>query len=119
MQARYGLGPNTAEIVENFSFPIDSNAKDLFNTALSGNKDLYIGNISDIEIREFKPTWFVGSIFSPSLAIYPISINQKRIGLIYGGHDEAGEHLDREQLNAMKTLRNQAALAIKQSFTGS
>ncbi|MCK4622681.1 MAG: HDOD domain-containing protein [Desulfuromonadales bacterium] len=119
MQARYGLGPNTAEIVENFSFPIDSNVKDLFNTALSGNKDLYIGNISDIEIREFKPAWFIGSIFSPSLAIYPIVINQKRIGLIYGGHDEAGEHLDREQLNAMKTLRNQAALAIKQSFTGS
>ncbi len=118
MQARSGLGPNTAGIVKDFSFPVDGESQDLFNMALSKNKDLYIGNISDVEIRDYKPAWFAGQIFSPSLAIYPIVINQKAIGLIYGGHDEAGEHLDREQLNAMKTLRNQAALAIKQCFTG-
>ncbi len=118
MQARYALGPNTAKIINQFSFPVDENAKDLFNMALKDNNDLYIGNISDIEIRDFKPDWFSGTIFSPSLAIYPIVINQKRIGLIYCGHDEAGEHLDREQLNSIKTLRNQAALAIKQCAAG-
>ena len=116
MQARSGLGPNTAAIVKEFSFPVNSESQDLFNLALSKNKDLYIGNISDVDIRAYKPTWFSGPIFSPSLAIYPIVINHKAIGLIYGGHDAAGEHLDREQLNAMKTLRNQAALAIKQCF---
>jgi HD-like signal output (HDOD) protein len=116
MQARYGLGPNVAKIVGKFSFPLnaEAGASDLFNMALNDNKDLYIGNISDIDVRDYKPAWFSGAIFSPSMVIYPIIINQKRIGLIYGGHDEAGEHLDREQLNAIKTLRNQAALAIKQ-----
>ncbi len=87
--------------------------------ALNNNKDLYISNIADIEVRDYKPTWFDGPIFSPSLAIYPIVINKKCIGLIYGGHDEAGEHLDREQLNSLKTLRNQAALAIKQASSTS
>jgi hypothetical protein len=118
MQARSALGPDTAGLVKNFGFLVDGESPDLFNMALSKNKDLYIGNISDIEIRDYKPTWFTGTIFSPSLAIYPIVINQKAIGMIYGGHDQAGEHLDREQLNAMKTLRNQAALAIKQCFAG-
>ena len=118
MQARSGLGPNTAGILKDFSFIVNGASQDLFNMALSKNKDLYIGNISDVEVRDYKPTWFAGPIFSPSLAIYPIVINQKAIGLIYGGHNDAGEHLDREQLNAMKTLRNQAALAIKQCFAG-
>ncbi len=116
MQARYSLGANAKQIVKNVSFGVDPQAKDLFNMALSDNRDLYIDNIADIEIREYKPEWFKGAIFSPSFAIYPIIINKKEIGIIYGGHEKAGEQLDREQLNSMKTLRNQAALAIKQVF---
>ena len=119
MLARYGLGANANKIVRETCFPIDIAATDLFNMALNNNKDLYISNIADIEVRDYKPTWFDGPIFSPSLAIYPIVINKKCIGLIYGGHDEAGEHLDREQLNSLKTLRNQAALAIKQASSTS
>jgi eukaryotic-like serine/threonine-protein kinase len=118
MLARYGLGPNTDRIVKDAGFSVDSGSKDIFNMAIADNKDLYIGNISDVEVRDYKPSWFAGPIFSPSFAIYPIVINKKGIGLIYGGHDDAGEHLDREHLNSMKTLRNQAALAIKQAFAG-
>jgi HD-like signal output (HDOD) protein len=117
MLARFGLGANTAHIIRDFSFPLDATANDLFNMALRENKDLYIGNISDTEIRDFKPSWFQGLIFCPSFALYPIVINGKQVGLIYGGHDEPGEHLDLEQLNGLKTLRNQAALAIKQSHS--
>ena len=119
MQARFGLGANSAKIIKNLSFPVDGESRDLFNMALKDNKDLYIGNIAGVEARTYKPDWFVGPIFSPSFAVYPIVINKKAIGLIFGGHNAAGEHLDREQLNAMKTLRNQAALAIKQCFSGS
>jgi hypothetical protein len=118
MQARYGLGANTASIVKEVSFSEENMAKDLFNMALNENKDLYIGNIADVEVRDFRPTWFDGAIYSPSFALYPIVINQKKIGLIYCGHDDAGEHLSQEHLSAMKTLRNQAALAIKQCFAG-
>lgn len=118
MQARYGLGPNADRVVKETCFPVDGEAQDLFNMALAENKDLYISNISDVEIRAYKPAWFAGTIFSPSFAVYPIVINRKAIGLIYAGYDEVGDHLDREQLNSMKTLRNQAALAIKQTFAG-
>ncbi len=118
MLARFGLGANTAHIIRDFSFPLDATASDLFNMAMRENKDLYIGNISDTEIRDLKPSWFQGLIFCPSFALYPVVINGKQVGMIYGGHDEPGEHLDTEQLNGLKTLRNQAALAIKQSLSG-
>ena len=119
MLARYGLGLNSANIIKGFSFPLKEKANDLFNLAIGDNKDLYISNISAPEVRDLCPAWFKGAVFCPSLALYPIIINKKPIGLIYGGHAEAGEHLDAEQLGAIKTLRNQAALAIKQSFSGS
>ncbi len=48
-------------------------------------------------------------------ALYPILINKKSVGLIYIAHISANHHLDRNQLSALKTLRNQAALAIKLS----
>ncbi len=119
MLARYGLGAKVAEAISNFSFPLGERGKDLFSLALADNKDLYVGDISAAEIRDLKPAWFSGPIFSPSFAVYPIIVNQRVIGLIYGGHDMAGEQLDREQLNAIKILRNQAALAIKQCHTPS
>ena len=118
MQARYGLGPQTATMVRQAQFTIDETATDLFNLALAENKDLYIGDLEDPEVCDCRPDWFRGAVYSPSLAIYPIVINQKRIGLIYGGHNARGEHLDREQLGAIKTLRNQACLAIKQCAGG-
>ncbi len=118
MLARYALGANTAGLVRDFKFPMGGEQRDLFNMSLHENKDLYISNISDPEIHDFKPDWFCDAIFSPSFALYPIVINKKAIGMIYGGHNQPGHHLNTEQLNAMKTLRNQAALAIKQCFAG-
>jgi hypothetical protein len=115
MRARFGLGTNTEHIIRKFSFLLNPKQNDLFNMAMRENKDLYVGDISDPEISDYKPDWFMGQIFCSSFVLYPIVIGGKQVGLIYGGHDKMGEKLDTEQLNALKTLRNQAAMAIKQS----
>lgn len=116
MNVRYSLSNSLKNFLKGFSFQLEQEASDLFNSSLNQVKDLYIQNISDTHVRDFKPAWFRGAIFSPSFVLYPICINKKCIGLIYAGHLEAGEHVSPQQLNAIKTLRNQAALAIKQSF---
>ena len=92
-------------------------AGDVFNISLFKNKDLYIHDMNDPELATSQPDWFSGNIYSPSFVILPIIINQVEIGLIYGGHHEAGNYLTVEQLNALRTLRNQSALAIKQVFS--
>ncbi len=69
------------------------------------------------DINQRKPTWFQGIIFSPSFVLYPIVINKRSIGLIYGAHISPDHHLNQDQFDALKTLRNQAALAIKLSPT--
>ncbi|MBV5305372.1 MAG: HDOD domain-containing protein [Desulfobulbaceae bacterium] len=118
MQPRFGLGKNSEELLKEFSFPVQETAGDLFNLALAEGRDLYIDNISTPGIKQRKPAWFRGLIFSPSFALYPVMINKKSIGLIYGAFTSPDHHLNQEQFDALKTLRNQVALAIKLSPTG-
>ena len=117
MQARYALGQNAGLIVKNVVFTPAESPHDVFSKALFEHKDLYIRDISDHAIAASKPNWFSGDIFSASFIILPIVINKKEIGLIYGGHNVSGNLLNYEQLNALKTLRNQSALAIKEIFS--
>jgi eukaryotic-like serine/threonine-protein kinase len=113
MHPRFGLGRNSEELLKDFSFPVQETSGDFFNVALAEGSDLYIENIDTPDINQRKPIWFRGLIFSPSFALYPIMINKKSVGLIYIAHISVNHHLDRNQLSALKTLRNQAALAIK------
>jgi len=117
MQPRFGLGQNIKELLTEFNFPVQETSGDLFNLALAEGQDLYINNISDPDINQRQPTWFRGIIFAPCFVLYPIIINKKSIGLIYGAHISAERHINQNQLDALKTLRNQAALAIKLSST--
>ena len=47
-------------------------------------------------------------------AMLPVVINGVCIGLIYGDHETVGASLGGDTANYLNTLRNQAALAIKQ-----
>lgn len=117
MEPRFALGQNIQEVITQFSFPVQNTSGDLFNLALAEGRDLYIEDISAPNVNQRKPTWFRGIIFAPSFVLYPIVINKKPIGLIYGAHLLPNRHLNQQQLDALKTLRNQAALAIKLSPT--
>jgi HD-like signal output (HDOD) protein len=118
MEPRFGLGQNVQELLTKFSFPVQDAADDLVNLALAEGRDFFIDDISASDINPRKPSWFRGLIFSPSFVLYPIMINKRSVGLIYGAFSSPDRHLDRRQLDALKTLRNQAALAIKLSSTG-
>ncbi|MBU1986414.1 MAG: GAF domain-containing protein [Proteobacteria bacterium] len=118
MQPRFVLGQNVEELQMKFNFPVEESSGDLFNQALAEGRDLYIENIDAFDVNHRKPTWFRGVIFAPSVVLYPIIINRKAVGLIYGSYLSLGHHLNKQQLESLKTLRNQAALAIKLSSVG-
>lgn len=118
LQPRFGFGQNIKELLLEFCFQVESNSKDLFNLALTGGRDFFIGNISAPDINQHKPSWFRDILFAPCFALYPIIVNKKPIGLIYGSHTSPDHHLNQQQMDTLRTLRNQAALAIKLSATG-
>ncbi len=113
MCARFGYGDNIEAVLEKFAIPLAYHA-DVFHIAFKNNQDIRIENTRSENIQKRIPDWYHEHIAASSFAIFPISINHSPIALIY--IDSAGGKaisITDAQLGLLKTLRNQAVLAIK------
>ncbi|MBW2017464.1 MAG: HDOD domain-containing protein [Deltaproteobacteria bacterium] len=113
IQARFGFGDNIEKIMEDFGFKLKREA-DVFNLSLVQGKDLGIDDIEDPRIQSGIPAWYRKLVLAPAFVLYPIMINKKPLGLIYADRNRKGRVLSGDQLHYMKTLCNQAVLAMKQ-----
>jgi len=115
MVARFGFGPGTNEIVRKFRFPLGF-APDVFRASTDKGVDVIINDINDTKIMDRIPDWYRMSVPAETFVLFPLVIKSKPVALIYCDKDEAKQIVisDRE-LSLLKTLRNQAILAIKQS----
>ncbi len=111
--ARFGLGDNIKEFMENFSF-IVSSSQDFFNLALHQSKAIYIKNINDPPEDVTIPDWYRRTVKALEAMVYPIIINEKKIGLFYADRKTKRTDFSENQMEYMHILCNQAALAIKQ-----
>jgi eukaryotic-like serine/threonine-protein kinase len=112
--ARLGFGENMDRILEEFQFPVNSKSADVFNLALSHEKDLGIENSSDPRIQKGLPEWYLKCLSAPAFVICPIVVTGAPVGLIYADRNTAGKVLTGNQIKYMKTLCNQTVLAMKQ-----
>ena len=111
--ARFGYGEDVEDIIDKFSIPLKSQS-DVFHVAFKNNVDIRIENTQDEKIRDKIPAWYHDNIAARSFTIFPIIIKQAPVALIYidSANTEAINITD-NQLSLLKTLRNQAILAIK------
>jgi transcriptional regulator with GAF, ATPase, and Fis domain len=116
LQARFGFGARIDEFVRSFSVPLGE-PQNVFQIALDKNVDLFISDTRAVNIASRIPTWFRENINAPTFLLLPIVINHKIIGLFYADRENAGEMtIAPDQLRLLKTLRNQAILAIRQKY---
>jgi hypothetical protein len=82
--------------------------------AFKNNVDIQIDDTRDEKIRSKIPDWYHKNIAARSFTIFPIIIKQAPIALIYidSANTESIKLTD-NQLSLLKTLRNQAILAIR------
>lgn len=114
MQGRFGFGPNAAEIARNFRFPL-SFAPDIFHAATSKGVDILISDIDEPKISARIPAWYRQLVPARSLVLFPLNIKGNPVALIYADCDEADSIvIPDKELSLLRTLRNQAVLAIKQ-----
>ncbi len=93
-------------------------ARDVFHAAISKGADIYIEDVESERIRDHIPAWYQQRIPARSLALFPIMIAKKPVGLIYGDANIAKSLcLGADDMTQLKTLRNQAVLAIKSQGT--
>ena len=114
MQGRFGFGPEANEIAKAFRFPMTF-TPDIFHAATSKGVDILISDINDPKIAERIPEWFRKAVPAQSFVLFPLNIKGNPVALIYADRDEPGGiSIPEKELSLLRTLRNQAVLAIKQ-----
>lgn len=114
LKSRFGFGPEIDVLLrKGFSIPLTA-SKDVFHAAVGQGADIYIDDLNHERIRDHIPKWYRDVVSAQALALFPIMVNKKAVGMFYGDSDFAKQLvLGAEELALLKTLRNQAVLAIK------
>jgi serine/threonine protein kinase len=114
MVARFGFGKDSAEMLPHFRFPLAFEA-DVFHLALEKGLDIVIEDVGAENIANKIPAWYGKAVDSRYFLLLPVVVNKIAVGMIYADMLEAKIlQITPKQLAMLRTLRNQAVLAIKQ-----
>ena len=115
LRARFGFGSDVNDVVKKgFAVPLNG-PRDIFYAAISQGADLCIADLNAEKIRPHVPQWYRELIVAHGMVLFPVLVNHRPVALIYADADVPEVlHFQPEELNLLKTLRNQAVLAIKQ-----
>ena len=114
MQGRFGLGPDSVALSRSFRFSLE-HGNDVFFAACARGADILISDTDDPKIAARIPEWYHKLTPARSFILLPLTIKGKPVALIYADADAANSIIIPEkELSLLRTLRNQAVLAIKQ-----
>ncbi|MFN0159774.1 MAG: protein kinase domain-containing protein, partial [Burkholderiales bacterium] len=119
LKGRFGFGDSADVIVKaGFQVPL-AVSKDVFYAAISKSADICIEDCESEKIRAYIPDWYRRAVGARGFVIFPVMVNKKPVALIYADGDESAKlRFGEGELNLLKTLRNQAILAIRQKTPG-
>jgi serine/threonine protein kinase len=113
MIARLGYGTDIDRIMRELRLPLGKE-QDVFSVVLERNLDVLVTDIEAENIRSRIPDWFRKNALGQSFVVLPVVVDKKAIGMFYGDKALAGELvIEAREMNLLKTLRNQAVLALK------
>ncbi|WP_313951910.1 protein kinase domain-containing protein [Accumulibacter sp.] len=116
MLGRFGFGPDASEIAKRFRFSLVFSA-DIFHAALANGVDVLISDTGDAKISTRIPTWFRQAVSAETFLLFPLCVKGSPVAMIYADREHAGDIvISEKELSLLRTLRNQAVLAIKQSL---
>lgn len=116
LTGRFGLGKDVESVVKSFNVALKAASPDLFTAVCIKGADTMISDATEVRIAERLPVWYRKGINAPTFLLLPLIIKGKPFGLIYADKGEKGGlALDEKELALLRTLRNQAVMAFKQS----
>ncbi len=115
MCGKFGFGDDVHELISRFDFSLASKP-DVFLVALQNNADILIKDIDDPKIASRIPAWYRKHVEARTFVLFPVSVKGKPVGLIYADRSHPDDiTIPEKELSLLKSLRNQAVLAIRQS----
>ncbi|MHB1186150.1 HDOD domain-containing protein [Thiobacillus sp.] len=116
MCGKFGFGTDVQSLIKAFDFSL-AEKPDVFLVALQNNADILITDIDDPKIATRIPAWYRQHVPARTFVLFPIIVKGKPIGLIYADRPQPGDiTIPEKELSLLKSLRNQAILAIRQSL---
>jgi transcriptional regulator with GAF, ATPase, and Fis domain len=116
MTGRFGLGAGVEQQVKTFRVPLKAATPDLFAVVCNKGTDTMISDSSEYRIAQRLPAWYRTGLNAPTFLLLPLLIKGAPFGLIYADKKSHGAlELDEKELALLRTLRNQAVMAFKQS----
>ncbi|MGC4060050.1 MAG: HDOD domain-containing protein [Aquabacterium sp.] len=127
LQGRLGIGEGVDLVKAQFKVPMMlpvGAAPDLFSIVCQKNADMLIADANAPTIAGRLPVWFKGPAYAPTFLLLPLTMKRKGqpdmvVGMIYADKGEAGSlEINEKELSLLRTLRNQAVMAFKQTAGG-
>ncbi|RYI36152.1 MAG: hypothetical protein EON48_00160 [Acetobacteraceae bacterium] len=123
---RIGLGEGAEGIKGAFQVPLKlapGAQADLFTAVSLKGADTLISDASAAPIVSRLPTWFRDRVQAPTFLLLPLAMKHQGkdmvLGLIYADKAQAGSlQISEKDLSLLRTLRNQAVMAFKQTAGG-
>jgi serine/threonine protein kinase len=115
LQGRMGLGEKASETASLFKVRLNE-ANNLFAAVCNKGVDTLIHDASAANVSKNLPEWYRQHVHARSFILLPLMSKGAPLGLIYGDQVNADTiALDDKGLALLKTLRNQALMALRQS----
>jgi len=114
---RFGLGDDLKDWMPRFKVPLVAGAQpDLFTAVCLKGVDTLIADATQPTIAQRLPAWYGESLRAGSFLLLPLVVKNAPLGLIYADRQEPGGiKLNDRELSLLRTLRNQALMAFRQS----
>jgi transcriptional regulator with GAF, ATPase, and Fis domain len=123
---RIGLGHGADGMKASFQIPLKvapGAQADLFTAVSLKGADTLISDASAEAILHRLPVWFRDRVQAPTFLLLPMSMKHQGkdmvLGMIYADKAETGSlQISEKDLSLLRTLRNQAVMAFKQTTGG-
>ena len=115
LTGRFGLGDGAESVAANMKVPLKASA-DLFTAVCIKGADTLIKDATVAQIAARLPPWYRQHVNAPAFLLLPMQMKGAPFALIYA--DKAvpgGIELGEKELSLLRTLRNQAIMAFKQT----
>ena len=119
LTGRFGLGESVEKVITHFKVrlkPVPGSATDLFSAVCIKGADTLISDATASNIASRLPLWYTQGINAPAFLLLPLLMKGAPFALIYADKAQPGAiELGEKELSLLRTLRNQAVMAFKQS----
>jgi hypothetical protein len=120
LSGRFGLGEGVETLSRAFRVPLrGAVGNDLFAAVCAKGVDTLIQDATAPNIVTRLPEWYRRSVHAPAFLLLPLMLKGAPFALIYADKAVAGSiTLGEKELSLLRTLRNQAVMAFRQSGAG-